>query len=135
MNSFRGMSRISRKEWRQALDGSADPIYFLYFPKTRKRSRRIRTACLPTVRDSVAMLPDDSTSGGPDMIKFEQVKSDCHEMSLGDQGQGWGSHVQKDWARGVCTVSPNASWIMVTQTHTTENIIFQQFHSRAAKNL
>ena len=33
----------------------------------------MRTACLPTVRDSVAMLPDDSTSGGPDMIKFEQV--------------------------------------------------------------
>ena len=83
----------------------------------------------------VGMPPDDSTSGGPDMNKFEQVKSDCHQMSLGNQGQGWGSHVQKDWAGGACTVSPNASWIMVTQTHTTKNIIFQQFHSRAVKNL
>ena len=49
----------------------------------------------------VGMPPDDSTSGGPDMNKFEQVKSDCHQMSLGNQGQGWGSYVQKDWARGI----------------------------------
>ena len=87
MNSFRGMSRISRKEWSQAPDGSVKTLYiFFNFPKIRKRSRRMRTACLPTVRDSVAMPPDDSTSGGPDMNKFEQVKSDCHQISGGSKG-------------------------------------------------
>ena len=49
----------------------------------------MRTARLPTARASVTMPPDVIISGvgwGPQVNKFEQATSDCHQMSLAGAG-------------------------------------------------
>ena len=54
-----------------------------------------------------------SLPGGPQMNKFEQVSSNCHQMAQGDGARSRG--VPGLMSRGGgCTVRFNALWVMVT---------------------
>ena len=113
------------------------PTHYVY----RWQQESIPVGCVPPAcQPYVLWWSPDVRTGGPQVNKFEQVFSNCHQMSLAG---GWAGGVTCLVSRGgdearACTVRSNASWVMVTwgptlnrMTETTENITFLQLRWRA----
>ena len=74
----------------------------------------MRTARLQAVGDSVATIRFCSEVWGPQVIKFEQVSSVDHQMSVVG-GQGWAGGPRSDvWGEGwgTCTMYSEVHGIM-----------------------